>query len=781
MKRKYLALISIAFISFFIPLVAYAVNTLIITGSISANIVTIDKPEITITDNGTNLVSDLDLYGNGILLQSFTFDPVVNVPTGVPTTLNHTFGQTITISTDFYENATVTSSGNTISFTHDNENQTANGLQGILWAEKFTGLPVGEDISSVSLNVTNAAGNVRVKIYNSSESSNGNITNNYINSTFNYATGTIFAEKFSGLPVGGNITAVWLNFSATGGAVRVKVYQDDGSADTGYIENDCNTPIGPIFGALSSVYSQRLAIKVLSGYTFLIGEPVSKVSLHVHKAGLPTGDVTVGIRDSNDVLQTSTTVDASTFPNNGGSFPAAAGWMVFNFTSRVIESGDRITMEYNGGDGTNYVDWCGATGGIQNIEISEYESGAWTNFDTQIPSASIITGYRTDYPSTLLFSGDNSGISGMGAQKYSANATIPVSGSIWAAFEGSDSPVVIASINQAMGVAFAQNHVYGTGPDPFGPPVLLYDDVPWMMISYTPTNDIEPSTLLGESSSIAVSGTGIVTFPVSATIPVSGNVYAAFEADSSSLELRYSAFQTWGSVKTNPHTYGTGPDPFGSVNYGSYPMWMSVDIGGVKTVSQVKSNTLSFSPAYIPTYITNCGLSHCASKLVNYTVSRSLNYSKLTLTVNVIPIPFDIECLMTNGTFTQTSAWHNFTSINALNLTVNVIPNDNAYGICYGSGELLSFRSAGNQSDIVTGANVLSGSFGTMLGVPIGTFVVVMIGSLASQRTAPIYVVIVLAVIGIMSAISFFTLESGIWAMVLIAGMLGLFVGRKVF
>ena len=94
---------------------------------------------------------------------------------------------------------------------------------------------------------------------------------------------------------------------------------------------------------------------------------------------------------------------------------------------------------------------------------------------------------------------------------------------------------------------------------------------------------------------------------------------------------------------------------------------------------------------------------------------------------------------------------------------------------------MLSGISPGNGTLIVQGANVFNQTFGVTLGVPIGTFFIAMLASLANQRTGPIYVVVVLGATGIMSAILFFTVPSGAWALELITGFLGLFVGRKIF
>ena len=88
-------------------------------------------------------------------------------------------------------------------------------------------------------------------------------------------------------------------------------------------------------------------------------------------------------------------------------------------------------------------------------------------------------------------------------------------------------------------------------------------------------------TLLGESGSIAVPGTGIQQFNIRATVPSSGNVWAGFESDNAVLDLYGTLFADNDTMKFNDtHVYGPGPNPFGhNINYSNIENWLQITYG----------------------------------------------------------------------------------------------------------------------------------------------------------------------------------------------------------
>jgi len=87
-----------------------------------------------------------------------------------------------------------------------------------------------------------------------------------------------------------------------------------------------------------------------------------------------------------------------------------------------------------------------------------------------------------------------------------------------------------------------------------------------------------PSTLLGQTNSIpAQAGTIFNSLNSPAIIPPSGTVWVGFETDSSAM----SAFFDTGTRKFRLHTFGDGPDPFGStVGTSSFETWVGIEITG---------------------------------------------------------------------------------------------------------------------------------------------------------------------------------------------------------
>lgn len=73
-----------------------------------------------------------------------------------------------------------------------------------------------------------------------------------------------------------------------------------------------------------------------------------------------------------------------------------------------------------------------------------------------------------------------------------------------------------------------------------------------------------PSTLLAESAAVAqAAGDNLISLTTEATIPASGNVWAAFEINSNST-LSYTAAGPANSRKGITHAFGAGPSPFGT-------------------------------------------------------------------------------------------------------------------------------------------------------------------------------------------------------------------------
>jgi len=209
----------------------------------------------------------------------------------------------------------------------------------------------------------------------------------------------------------------------------------------------------------------------------------------------------------------------------------------------------------------------------------------------------------------------------------------------------------------------------------------------------------------------------------------------------------------------------------------------TINYTNTESFTLVVEDTGDFITAeYNPDYFTADAPVH---GLVNFTHSRFNNEDSLQLKVNR-NLPSDtwqIECLYQDQTQaiqnTTQGTWHNFTNIGYLNDTISSIGTSHIYVSCWNDHRLFTFTSFSNGSLALLGIAGFDSTIGEFLGVPVGVFFIIMAATMATSRTANIWIIILLGMIGIMSTIGFFTLDAGTWALALILGAFGIFLGRK--
>ncbi len=84
-----------------------------------------------------------------------------------------------------------------------------------------------------------------------------------------------------------------------------------------------------------------------------------------------------------------------------------------------------------------------------------------------------------------------------------------------------------------------------------------------------------PDVLLGEGNSVSVSSTGVVNFRLikQVEVPSDGMIWCAFENDNVLLVVVSSSGEASGTFQFVAHTFGPGPDPFGTSTSGTIPFW----------------------------------------------------------------------------------------------------------------------------------------------------------------------------------------------------------------
>jgi len=253
-----------------------------------------------------------------------------------------------------------------------------------------------------------------------------------------------------------------------------------------------------------------------------------------------------------------------------------------------------------------------------------FDGAVWVTKFTGLPVGNTITGLSLDItggvcpservkiyqddgaggdPSTLLGESGPYTSAGTGINNINVTATIPTSGNVWAGFETTGASCAFEYLAVApSGSTKSVAHAYGAGPSPFGA-VTNHSYGIWMVLNYQSVSGGFPGTILNQTGSTKITSTGIFGFDIRASIPASGNIYAGFETNTTTLTLNYSAlaFGTTYTSQPNPHTYGPGPTPFLFPQNTTINHWMRILYGSQPIISSgftIKGFVLSSSAVF---------------------------------------------------------------------------------------------------------------------------------------------------------------------------------------
>jgi hypothetical protein len=123
--------------------------------------------------------------------------------------------------------------------------------------------------------------------------------------------------------------------------------------------------------------------------------------------------------------------------------------------------------------------------------------------------------------------------------------------------------------------------------------------------------------------------------------------------------------------------------------------------------------------------------------------------------------------------------WLNQTAVWYYNQTYSVNNSTGVYIQCYDGSSLLLNLVGFNTNRIAGGITLLNDTFDSWLGVPVAMIFVLFVAGMFSGRTAPTGILLILAMIGVMGFIGLLTISNTIWAFVLLAGTLGIFIGKR--
>ena len=198
------------------------------------------------------------------------------------------------------------------------------------------------------------------------------------------------------------------------------------------------------------------------------------------------------------------------------------------------------------------------------------------------------------------------------------------------------------------------------------------------------------------------------------------------------------------------------------------------------TISSTASNhwntpTISGSTSIQPDYTPNWenGVSYNIVRTTNNLdlfVNRDLQ-TNWNLTCNYVTTA-QILADETGVNGTITSDWY-FDDSQAIGDTNTV------YIECIDDGVTVLSLTEYNTNRIGGGIALLDNIFSEWTGTPVALFFVLLVAGLFSGRSAPAGILLVLAIVGVLGFIGLLVIDELIWAFILLAGILGIFMGKR--
>ena len=119
------------------------------------------------------------------------------------------------------------------------------------------------------------------------------------------------------------------------------------------------------------------------------------------------------------------------------------------------------------------------------------------------------------------------------------------------------------------------------------------------------------------------------------------------------------------------------------------------------------------------------------------------------------------------------------TNVWYINDSQNIADTETIYVSCSDDGTtLFSFTSFG-PNRLGGGIAQLDAVFGEWTGTPVALIFVLLVAGLFTGRSAPTGILLVLALIGVLGFIGMLTIDEAVWGFLLLAGVLGIFLGKR--
>lgn len=204
----------------------------------------------------------------------------------------------------------------------------------------------------------------------------------------------------------------------------------------------------------------------------------------------------------------------------------------------------------------------------------------------------------------------------------------------------------------------------------------------------------------------------------------------------------------------------------------------SVKIGITNSsfTSIMQSNSTIQHRAFDPSYQQNNGLTY------NYTDKRYNNGINLQVNVTRHASNWDIKCNYFNDADSK-GFWINQSSGAYFSHITAHSQGDTVYVRCYDPDTyMFTIVSFGNSTfSLPTAFTGLKSVIGDWMGVPIAFLFVLMIAGIATKQNSSTFIIILLATLGIMAGIGFFTISTGTWALLMIIGILSVLGAKQYY
>lgn len=183
------------------------------------------------------------------------------------------------------------------------------------------------------------------------------------------------------------------------------------------------------------------------------------------------------------------------------------------------------------------------------------------------------------------------------------------------------------------------------------------------------------------------------------------------------------------------------------------------------------SGSTTVTASYSPTWNNN----------ISYNYTRASGVMDLTVNKDVSSV-WDATCnykTTAQVMADQSGIVSNFTNVWYINDSQNIADTDTVYVSCSDDGtQLFAFTSFG-PNRLGGGIAQLDDVFGDMTGTPVALIFVLLVAGLFTGRSAPTGILLVLALIGVLGFIGMLTIDEAVWGFLLLAGVLGIFLGKR--